>query len=146
MLFDSLSIEERLPSQEGRRAASRRVVNWIEEVDCVTLVLRRQKFGCPRVLEPAKNRSPLIAHHSPLREESVVRYPRCWIDASYQLSLNQGLWSIPVCSIAEDNLVLSLDFVGLWPWLVKGRYFLWLLFSKKFSPFCNLLKYFFCDS
>ena len=61
MLFDSLGIEERLPSQEGRRAASRQVVNWIEEVDCVTLVLRRQKFGCPRVLEPAKNRSPLIA-------------------------------------------------------------------------------------
>ena len=91
--------------------------------------LRRQKFGCPRVLEPAKNRSPLIPHRSPLREGSVLRYPRCWIDASYQFSLNQGLWSIPVCSIAEDNLVLNLDFIGLWPWLDKG------IKALSFTPF-----------
>ena len=62
MLFDSLDIKERLPSQEKQRAASRRVVNWVEEVDCVTRICDKRKVGCPHVLEPAKNRLTLTAH------------------------------------------------------------------------------------
>ena len=102
MLFHSLGIEERLPSQEGQRAASRRVVNWVEEVDCVKLVCEGRRLVVLAFWNQLR-----IAHRSPLREGNVVRYTRCWIDASYQFSLNQGFWSIPVCSSAEDNLVLS---------------------------------------
>ena len=129
-MLDFLDIKERLPSQEGRKAATRRVVNWVEEVDCVKLVCEDRRLVVLAFWNQLR-----IAHHSPLREGSVVRYRRYWIDASYQFSLNQGLWSITVCSIAEDILILSLDCVGLWPLLVEGRYFLRLLFSKVSSPF-----------
>ena len=54
-------------------------------------------------LEPAKNRSTTL----PLRERKRSNgIPRCWIDASYQFFHSiKDFGSIPVCSIAEDNLV-----------------------------------------
>ena len=74
MLLDSLGIEERLPSQEGQRAASRRVVNWVEEVDCVKLVCEGRRLVVLAFWNQLR-----IAHRSPLREGSVVRYPRCYL-------------------------------------------------------------------
>ena len=57
MLFDLLDVEERLPSQEGRRAASRRVVNWVVEGEDRMLVVlafsNQRRIG---------HRSPLINH------------------------------------------------------------------------------------
>ena len=44
MFFDSLDIEEWLPRQERRRAASPRVVNWVEEVNCVTLICEDRRL------------------------------------------------------------------------------------------------------
>ena len=106
--FDLLGIEERLPSQEGRSVVIGSKKSIASHTFAKTEGWLSSRFGI----------SLRIAHRSSLRERSVVRYPRCWIDASYRFSFNQGLWSIPVSSIAEDNLVLSLDFVGLWPWLI----------------------------
>ena len=83
MLFDSLDIEERLPSKEGQRAASWQFVNWVEEVDCVTHICEDI-----RLVVLAFWYQLGIAHRSSLTnhryvKETSIQHPCCWIDSSY---------------------------------------------------------------
>ena len=114
MLFGTLDSQERLPRQEGRRAASRGDVNWVEEVDCVTLICENRRLVVLAFWNQLRiaHRSPLTADQSLPRKGSVV--PSLLDLRQLQFSLNRGFWLILTRFIAEDNLVSSLDFGRGW--------------------------------
>ena len=108
MLFVSLDVEEQLPSQEGRRAASPRVVNRVEEVDYVTHIREDRRLVVFTFWSQLR-----IAHRSLLRgwkRSTLV------VGLTPAAVLTQSKILVDSCSFhcQRQCLVLSSDFGRVW--------------------------------